>query len=97
MQIIPWISVTHRSFLNFWLFTVVTTVALYCYLLSVLIDPGAVPKEYAHDVEDVTAMYIQVLNEFLVALLVRSSRLLEHTKADDPFTLISQGHRLCNA
>eukprot|EP00892_Ulva_mutabilis_P008351 jgi/Ulvmu1/5889/UM026_0010.1 len=58
--IIPWIGTTYHSFVNFVLFTLLTAVALYSYLLAVLIDPGAVPSEYVHDAEDVTAMYIQV-------------------------------------
>ena len=61
LQIIPWIGISYQSVLNLIAFTVLTTVALYCYLLSVLMDPGAVPREYEHDFEDVTAMYIQVL------------------------------------
>jgi len=60
LQIVPWIGITSGSVLNLVSFTLLTTAALYCYLLSVLVDPGAVPKDYEHDPEDVTAMYIQV-------------------------------------
>lgn len=62
MQILPWLGASVAGILNLVAFSALCFLGLHCYVLCVLADPGSVPRDFEHDVEDVTSTYIQVLN-----------------------------------
>jgi hypothetical protein len=53
-------GMTLTAVLNFIVFTGLCSMGVYCYILCVIADPGSVPRDYQHDLEDVTSAYIQV-------------------------------------
>ena len=60
VQVVPWMGWSVMGALHVFCFSTLCVLGMYCYLLCVLADPGSVPRHYQHDLEDVTAMYIQV-------------------------------------
>lgn len=60
MQILPWVAVSSYGLFHFCVFSSLATLGVYFYLLCVIVDPGAIPRDYEHDPEDVAARYIQV-------------------------------------
>ena len=57
----PWLGASLAGVLNLVVFTALCFLGLHCYVLCVLADAGSVPRDFEHDVEDVTSTYIQVL------------------------------------
>ncbi|EIE19032.1 zf-DHHC-domain-containing protein [Coccomyxa subellipsoidea C-169] len=49
--ILPWLSYSVPGVLNLGFLSVDTGIALYCFLLCVVVDPGRVPPDYAPDPE----------------------------------------------
>lgn len=80
----PWVGGSVFGVFHLTLFTVLVTLALYFYLLCVLVEAGSVPRDYEHDLQDVTTMYIQVCTGALRGcppVFVRYSVLLSGTRS----------------
>ncbi|BDA49409.1 Palmitoyltransferase PFA4 [Coccomyxa sp. Obi] len=57
--IVPWLSYSVPGVLNLGFLTIDTGIALYCFLLCVVLDPGSVPVDYSPDPEANTVLQVK--------------------------------------